>query len=158
MFKTVLGIDPGKRNGWWCLFKVGNVGNLRLARSAHIDMNPDATVMERIAHLYYEAKRILNITRPTYLIAERFVTRPRGGRGNVSEPVNHLLALLYHECKSRHIIPYFVMPSVHKVWRRKTYGSDEEFFVKWSKQGLNEHQLDACSIAHYGWENRIWNE
>lgn len=145
----VLGIDPGKHNGWWCVFRTTLVSKLVLLDSDQIDMSPDASVMERIDHLYYEAKRVLNRTSPNWVFAERFITRPRGSRGNVSEPVNHFLGLLYSEAKRRRIKSFYVMPSVHKVWRRNQYYSDEDFRAQWPT--LNEHQIDACSIAHHGW-------
>ena len=153
---TILGIDPGKKNCFFCLIehttkplskKLEKIPSTIL--SERIDMGDKLKIEEKLPLMLKSIKLVLKKTKPSLVVAERFVTRPRGGRGNVSEPVNMFLALLWNECRKKKIPLKLVMAGVWKGWFKRMYGEEaKKFFPK--KKNVTEHHLDSKGMALYG--------
>jgi Holliday junction resolvasome RuvABC endonuclease subunit len=146
---AILGIDPGKRQTWWALLEPQKVGVRvvwNLCESGHLELDPDALLATRLPLIYEEVGRLLWGRKISLIVAERFISRPGRGLGNVAEIVNLLLGILYCHCRQRKIPWMYVMPSVHKMWWERTFFRSPG--ERWPQ--LNDHEADACSLAIFG--------
>ncbi len=148
----ILGIDPGKRQSWWALLnpqRIRSHVSWDIRESGHLELDPDVPLATRLPIIDAEVGKLLKGREISLIVAERFISRPGRGMGNVAEIVNLLLGILYCHCQKRRIPWMYVMPSVHKQWwNRIFYRSPGE---RWPH--LNDHEADACSLAIFGHYN-----
>jgi Holliday junction resolvasome RuvABC endonuclease subunit len=145
----ILGIDPGKRESWWTLLESSQVGlhtRWVLHNSGHLELDPDLPLAQRLPYMYQQVENLLRNQRASLVVAERFISRPGRGMGNVAEIVNLLLGILFSLCQQKKIPWLYVMPSVHKMWWERTFIRD--ITDRWPQ--LNAHEVDACSLAIFG--------
>ena len=150
----ILGIDPGKRETWYACLQAGHtlargqqVPVWDLVESAHLDLDPDRPLNERIDPTLRMLTKFLRAQKPDLVIAERYIERPGQGRGNNSETINLMLGLLYATCSQQGVSCRLVIPSAWKQWWDRTFA--RSWYDHWPQ--LNAHQADACSIGIYGY-------
>jgi len=130
----------------WHTVRGQRVPGWDLIESDHLDLDPDRPLNDRMEPTRDMLAGFIYQQRPEIVIAERYIVRPGQGRGNNSEVINLMLALLFDECSQLDVDCRFIMPSAWKTWWGRTFC--RTWYDHWPQ--LNAHQADACSIGIYG--------
>ena len=147
--RRVLGIDPGKHNCFWGLFVEATYlrYKLRLEETGQVDMLPDSLLNSRLDQIKNQIVSLLERKKPHLVVAERYIPRRGGVRGNLAEHVNIFLGILWAEAFRKGIPVNLITASQHKTRRPSNW------YSLWPE--LNVHQMDAASIAYFGYCNLV---
>lgn len=155
----VLGVDPGKYDTGWALYRRG-----KGLQATGVVEGLDHVDPYTITQCRLRLARLLKLYQPEVVAIERYHAQPRGAKTTL-ETQNLQIGMLIEMCIRKKIPWHLVTPSTHKRWLsanyevgviadkrrrgktiKKTY--DIRTYKEWCRLNT-EHEVDASNVAKY---------